>query len=36
MGKVILDLSMSLDGYMAGPNDGPCNPLGAGGEALFE
>jgi dihydrofolate reductase len=36
MGKVIVDLSMSLDGYIAGPNDGPGNPLGDGGEALFE
>jgi dihydrofolate reductase len=36
MGKVHVDLSMSLDGYIAGPNDGPGNPLGDGGEALFE
>jgi dihydrofolate reductase len=36
MGKVIVDLSMSLDGYIAGPNDSPGNPLGDGGEALFE
>jgi dihydrofolate reductase len=36
MGNVIVDLSMSLDGYIAGPNDGPGNPLGDGGEALFE
>jgi hypothetical protein len=28
MGKLIVDLSMSLDGYIAGPNDGPGNPLG--------
>jgi len=27
---------MSLDGYIAGPNDGPGNPLGDGGEPLFE
>jgi hypothetical protein len=27
MGKVIVDLSMSLDGYIAGPNDGRGNPL---------
>ena len=26
---------MSLDGFIAGPNDGPDNPLGDGGEALF-
>lgn len=36
MGNVIVDLSMSLDGYIAGPNDGPGNGLGDGGEALFE
>jgi dihydrofolate reductase len=36
MGKVIADLSISLDGFIAGPNDGPGNPLGDGGEALFE
>jgi dihydrofolate reductase len=36
MSKVIVDLSMSLDGYIAGPNDGPGNPLGDGGDALFE
>jgi hypothetical protein len=28
MDKVIVDLSMSLDGYIAGPNDGRGNPLG--------
>jgi dihydrofolate reductase len=35
MGSLILDLSISLDGFIAGPNDGPSNPLGDGGEALF-
>jgi dihydrofolate reductase len=35
MGKVIVGLSMSLDGFVAGPNDGPGNPLGDGGERLF-
>ncbi|MET0143818.1 MAG: dihydrofolate reductase family protein [Ilumatobacteraceae bacterium] len=35
MGKVMVELSISLDGYIAGPNDGPDNPLGDGGEALF-
>jgi dihydrofolate reductase len=35
MGKVILGISMSLDGFVAGPNDSPDNPLGDGGEALF-
>lgn len=36
MGKVLVDLSMSLDGFIAGPNDGPENPLGDGGDRLFE
>lgn len=35
MGKVIFNMSMSLDGFVAGPNDGPENPLGDGGERLF-
>lgn len=35
MGKVVAGLSMSLDGFIAGPNDGPDNPLGDGGERLF-
>ncbi len=26
---------MSLDGFIAGPNDGPQPPLGDGGERLF-
>jgi dihydrofolate reductase len=34
MGKVILHLSVSLDGFAAGPNDGPEHPLGEGGERL--
>jgi dihydrofolate reductase len=36
MGKVLVQLSMSLDGFIAGPNDGPGNPLGDGGEQLFK
>jgi len=36
MGKVILGISMSLDGFVAGPNDSPENPLGDGGGRLFE
>jgi dihydrofolate reductase len=36
MGKVIVELSMSLDGFVAGPNDGPENGLGDGGERLFQ
>jgi len=36
MGKVSVGLTMSLDGFIAGPNDGPEVPLGEGGERLFE
>jgi dihydrofolate reductase len=35
MSKVIFNMSMSLDGFVAGPNDSPENGLGDGGEALF-
>jgi len=28
MPKVIIDMTMSLDGYVAGPNDGKAHPLG--------
>jgi dihydrofolate reductase len=35
MGKVIIGLSVSLDGYIAGPDDGMELPLGRGGERLF-
>src|SRR5215216_6798279 len=36
MAKVLVALTVSLDGYIAGPNDGNELPLGEGGEALFE
>lgn len=36
MSKVIVELSMSLDGFVTGPNDGPERPLGEGGERLFQ
>ena len=36
MGKVTFDISVSLDGFVAGPNDTPANGLGDGGEALHE
>ena len=36
MGKVIAGFSTSLDGFIAGPNDSPEQPLGEGGERLFE
>ena len=35
MGKVSTGLSISLDGFIAGANDGPERPLGEGGERLF-
>jgi dihydrofolate reductase len=35
MRKVSMGLSMSLDGFIAGPNDGPERPLGEGGERIF-
>jgi len=35
MSKVIVGLSVSLDGYVAGADDSPEQPLGRGGEALF-
>lgn len=36
MGRVILDISMSVDGFVAGPNPTPQEPLGEGGERLHE
>jgi dihydrofolate reductase len=36
MGKAKAQISVSLDGYMAGPNQSPENPLGEGGEDLHE
>ena len=35
MGNVVVDLTMSLDGFIAGSNDSPDLPLGRGGERLF-
>lgn len=35
MSTVTIDLSVSLDGYIAGPDDGDGLPLGVGGQALF-
>jgi hypothetical protein len=35
--KVIIDMTMSLDGFVAGPEDGPDDPLGKhGGMAIFD
>jgi dihydrofolate reductase len=36
MGTLKLDITMSLDGYVAGPNATLENPLGEGGELLHE
>jgi dihydrofolate reductase len=36
MGKVVFDMTVSLDGFVAGPNDGPENGLGDGGDQLFK
>jgi dihydrofolate reductase len=36
MAKLRLDISISLDGYSAGPNPSEENPLGSGGEQLHE
>ena len=36
MGKVVAEVSISLDGYVAGPNPTLDQPLGEGGEKLHE
>jgi dihydrofolate reductase len=36
MGKVIFDISMSLDGFMTAANQRPEEPLGEGGEQLHQ
>jgi hypothetical protein len=36
MAKVLVPLTMSLDGFIAGPNDGVEQPLGDGGMRLFD
>ena len=36
MRKVTSDISMSLDGFIAGPNDGVELPVGEGVERLHE
>jgi dihydrofolate reductase len=35
MSKVVFNMTMSLDGFVAGANDRPDNPLGDGGQPLF-
>jgi len=37
MSKVVIDMSMSLDGFVAGPDDGKAHPLGRhGGPHVFD
>lgn len=36
MGKVIVDMGMSLDGFIAGPNSDPQNALGDGGMQIHQ
>lgn len=36
MGRVMANISMSLDGFVAGPGAGAGNPLGDGGERLHQ
>jgi hypothetical protein len=35
MSKVIVDMGMSLDGFIAGPNGDPRNALGNGGHRIL-
>jgi dihydrofolate reductase len=34
MGKIFFDIGISLDGFMAGENRGPANPIGDGGTSI--
>jgi hypothetical protein len=36
MGRVFVDIGMSLDGFVAGPSARPGNPLGDGGTRIHE
>ena len=36
MGKIVAEISVSLDGYVAGPNPTLESPLGEGGDQLHE
>lgn len=36
MSSAVLYMSMSLDGFITGPNEGPDNALGDGGHRLHE
>ena len=35
-GRIFVDINMSVAGFIAGPNDGPENPLGDGSERVHE
>jgi hypothetical protein len=34
MTRIVADISVSLDGFVTGPDAGPGNGLGTGGDAL--
>jgi dihydrofolate reductase len=36
MTRIVSGMAVSLDGYIAGPDDGPAQPLGRDGDRLFE
>jgi hypothetical protein len=36
MSSVFVSVGMSIDGFIAGPNRGPKNPLGDGGSGIHE
>ena len=36
MSKLKLNITMSIDGFVAGPDQSPENPLGIGGEELHD
>jgi hypothetical protein len=36
MSRIVTGLAISADGYIAGPDDGPQQPLGVGGMRLFD
>ena len=36
MSKLKLNITMSIDGFVAGPNQSPEHPLGVGGEQLHD
>jgi len=35
MGQIVLDITMSFDGFVTAPKDGPSRGLGDHGEVLF-